>query len=193
MGADDGPVIEDKGRDGGYSQTFGKLPIGIDRFPEGPCLQDFPGLRAGKPHRCSQTDQFIGLGDINPIDIVSPEDGGVKFIPLTLALRPFAQFRGQPAVVCFRSLPERQSQFFGRPFLAGNYLPGIEVQAGVEIIQVQPFFRGVGMEGERPPDDLNLEVPAQFFNTPGTEVAPGSDIIGKDLKDSWHRHTIPPI
>ena len=49
------------------------------------------------------------------------------------------------------------------------------------------------MEGKGPPFDFNLEILPQLFNTPGTEIAPGSDIIGKDLKNLWHRHVISPL
>jgi hypothetical protein len=70
---------------------------------------------------------------------------------------------------------------------------GIEVPAGIEIIQQQPLFRRVGMEGKGPPPDIDLEVLPQLFNTPGTEIAPGSDIIRKDVKNFLRRHTNSPI
>jgi hypothetical protein len=38
------------------------------------------------------------------------------------------------------------------------------------------YFR---VEGESPPADGYIEFLLQFFNTPGNEIAPGSDIIGK--------------
>jgi hypothetical protein len=38
------------------------------------------------------------------------------------------------------------------------------------------------MQGEVHPLDLDLEIPLQFFNTPGTEITPRSNVIGKDLQ-----------
>jgi len=35
------------------------------------------------------------------------------------------------------------------------------------------------MQRKGPPDDLDIKVVLQFFNTPGNEIAPGSDIVGK--------------
>ena len=109
LSSDYGPVIKHKGRDARYSQLSGKVPIGIDRFPEGPRFQDFHGLLVGEPHRFCQPDQLIKLGDIDTVDIISPEDGIVEFIPFPFGLGPLAQFRGEPAVVSLRSLSQGQT------------------------------------------------------------------------------------
>ncbi len=74
-----------------------------------------------------------------------------------------------------------------------RHLAGVKVPAGIELFQTQPIFRSVGMEGKGPPFDFNLEVLPQLFNTPGAEIAPGSDIIGKDMKNFLRRHAISPI
>jgi hypothetical protein len=44
------------------------------------------------------------------------------------------------------------------------------------------------MEGEGPPADGDFELFPQFFNTPGNEIAPGSDIIGKYLQVHVYRY-----
>jgi hypothetical protein len=38
------------------------------------------------------------------------------------------------------------------------------------------------MERESPPANLDIIGIRQFFNTPGNEITPGSDIIGKDFE-----------
>jgi len=38
------------------------------------------------------------------------------------------------------------------------------------------------VKGKGPPSDPDGKILPQPFNTPGTEVAPGSDIIGKDVE-----------
>jgi hypothetical protein len=38
------------------------------------------------------------------------------------------------------------------------------------------------MKWESNPADLDIVVPAEPFNTPGNEVAPGSDVIRKQFK-----------
>jgi hypothetical protein len=48
------------------------------------------------------------------------------------------------------------------------------------------------MKGERPPLDCDFKILSQLFNTPGNEVAPGSDIIGKDFQDRPGFHFSPP-
>jgi hypothetical protein len=44
------------------------------------------------------------------------------------------------------------------------------------------------MKRESPPSDRDIVFPLQFFNTPGNEITPGSDIVGKYFKDwlIWH-------
>ncbi len=162
-------------------------------FPNALVLRTSSASRPGKPHLFGQCDQFVGFGNVAPVDIVGPKNGLMEFFPFPFALRPFAQLGGEPAVVGHRSLPERQPQLRCRPLLAGLHLAGIEIQARIELIQGKPLLRGVGVEGKGLPLDFNLEVLTQLFNTPGTEVAPGSDVIRKDLKNFGRRHVIPPI
>ena len=38
------------------------------------------------------------------------------------------------------------------------------------------------MQGKGNPPDLEIVCLLEFFNTPGNEVAPGSDVIGKDFQ-----------
>ena len=44
------------------------------------------------------------------------------------------------------------------------------------------------MQWETDPLDMNLVLLLQLVNTPGNEVAPRSDIVGKDLQDHLVRH-----
>jgi len=43
------------------------------------------------------------------------------------------------------------------------------------------------MQGEGRPPDVDVECLLQFFNTPGDEVAPGSNVIGKYFQYEWFR------
>ena len=38
------------------------------------------------------------------------------------------------------------------------------------------------MQGEMHPVHVDFVIPLQLFNTPGTEIAPGSNVIGKDFE-----------
>ncbi|CAB1056708.1 hypothetical protein D1BOALGB6SA_1445 [Olavius sp. associated proteobacterium Delta 1] len=44
------------------------------------------------------------------------------------------------------------------------------------------------MQGKSGPPDVYFKLILYFFNTPGDEIAPGSDIIGKNFQDFWIRH-----
>jgi hypothetical protein len=38
------------------------------------------------------------------------------------------------------------------------------------------------MEREVHPPDVDIKIPLQLFNTPGTEVAPGSNVVREDFQ-----------
>jgi hypothetical protein len=38
------------------------------------------------------------------------------------------------------------------------------------------------MQGKRPPGDGDVKIDFELFNTPGTEVAPRSDVVGEDFQ-----------
>jgi hypothetical protein len=49
------------------------------------------------------------------------------------------------------------------------------------------------MKRECPPFNPDLIFFFQFFNTPGNEIAPGSDVVGKDFKNNRIRHVYLPF
>jgi hypothetical protein len=44
------------------------------------------------------------------------------------------------------------------------------------------------MERKSRPANLNFVFMSQSINTHGTEITPGSNVVGKDLKDGCLRH-----
>ena len=51
-----------------------------------------------------------------------------------------------------------------------------------QFIQPASFLRRFGMKREVNVVDVDMIILFQFFNTPGTEIAPGSDKIGINIK-----------
>src|SRR5690606_12066688 len=69
----------------------------------------------------------------------------------------------------------------------------IDIPPGEQRLEALAFLRGFRMQREMDELDLDLEFPLQFFNTPGTEITPGSDVVAEDLKDDRlfrHRFTL---
>jgi hypothetical protein len=56
---------------------------------------------------------------------------------------------------------------------------GIEIEAAArkQVCERQAFRRGSRMQWEVDPFEVDIEVPLQVFNTPGTEIAPGSNEV----------------
>jgi hypothetical protein len=60
-----------------------------------------------------------------------------------------------------------------------------------KVLQGLAFLGGLGVEGEGAETNDYQILLLQFFNTPGNEIAPGSDIIGEEVKLQG-RHRVPP-
>jgi len=68
----------------------------------------------------------------------------------------------------------------------------VESPAGKKILQWEAFGRSIGMQGEKDPVNIDVVVLLQSFNTPGTEITPGSNVIAEDFQCEWLNHG-PPI
>ena len=49
------------------------------------------------------------------------------------------------------------------------------------------------MEGKSDPLDINLVLIFKPVNTPGNEITPGSDVVGKDFENNRVCHALPPF
>jgi hypothetical protein len=136
--------------------------------------------------------KLSAFGDVDSVHKIGAENGMVEFLPPALFLRPLSQFLRQPAVVGFLAVAQGQTRFFRRLPQTGFYLVDAHRSPGKKLFQSQTFFRRFRMKGKRPPLDCDLKILSQFFNTPGNEVAPGSDIIGKNFQNRQGFHFSPP-
>ena len=64
----------------------------------------------------------------------------------------------------------------------------VEPSARKEIFQQQTLCRGIRMQREISPLNTDFEIPFELFNTPGTEIAPRSNEVGKYFQRDWYRH-----
>ena len=117
----------------------------------------------------------------------------MEFITLPFRLRPLGQFLRQTTVKRFFPLTKRQA--FGQTDLSQLILllRDVNTPAGEKIFQQKAFFRGFRMKGKRRPANFDLKFFLQSFYTPGTEIAPGSNIIGKYLQNTCCIHHFPPV
>jgi hypothetical protein len=59
----------------------------------------------------------------------------------------------------------------------GQHLGDIDIAARKKFFKCQALLWGIRMERESGPSNINLEFVLQFFNTPGNEIAPRSNIV----------------
>ena len=60
--------------------------------------------------------------------------------------------------------------------------PVLDPSVTKQLFEALPLLRGFGMQGEMHPLHLHIEIPFQFFNTPGTEVTPRSNVVAKNFQ-----------
>jgi hypothetical protein len=106
----------------------------------------------------------------------------VKFPALTKACRPQTQLLGQAAVVGHGPGAERQAEVARRPLQVHDHGGDFFGSSTKEVFQGLAFLGGFLVEWEGAVANIYLIFLLQFFNTPGNEIAPGSDIIGKDIE-----------
>ena len=96
-----------------------------------------------------------------------------------LGIGPFAQLLGQAAVVGVGTVAIGQIFFVHQAFHAGIHAIQIDAPAREQVFQAAAFLGRFGMQGKMHPLRFNVEIPLQFFNTPGTEITPRSNVIGE--------------
>ncbi len=112
----------------------------------------------------------------------------MKSFAAAAALGPFAQFLRPAAVEGHPAVAERQSQAVCGPAQMGQHGRHVDGPPGKQLFEGPALFRGFGMEGKSRPAHADLEFLLQLFNTPGNEIAPGSDIVGEYFQDIVIRH-----
>jgi hypothetical protein len=105
-----------------------------------------------------------------------------------LVLSPEPELLGQPAVVGSASCPEGQAEICGGTVKMFEYCRNFLRTGFEQILKELAVFRCFGMQRESSPANAYVIFVLQSFNTPGNEITPGSDIIGKDFQFDWLFH-----
>ena len=107
-----------------------------------------------------------------------------------LGIRPLAELLSEPAVVRHRPLAVGQAlRIHARLHLRVHRLD-VDVAPREQIGERFALRRRLGMEREVHPLDLHVVLRLQPLNTHGTEIAPGSDVVGEDPERDGLRHRI---
>jgi hypothetical protein len=106
----------------------------------------------------------------------------VKIILSAFFGGPLGQFLRQATVVGHGAVAEGKFQFGGCLSQMPHHFRYIKRTTGKKLRQAEAFVRGIRMEWKGDPFHLDGIGCLNFFNTPGNEVAPGSNEIGKNLE-----------
>jgi hypothetical protein len=125
----------------------------------------------------------------DPLSKVGPEGRVVEWITLAFAFSPFPQFLGKPAVIGLHTVNERKTRIIRSLFhTVSHHLQVSFAEIREQIFKEGTFFRSLRVQGEGPPADIDRIFLFKPFNTPGNEIAPGSDIIGIYFKYRMRSH-----
>jgi hypothetical protein len=106
----------------------------------------------------------------------------VKLLSLVQGFSPLSQLLSQPAIICSGAHSEGQAAVGCHPFQMVQHGWNSDIPPCKEFFQGQALFRRLWMQGKRDPLHLDIIRLFESFNTPGNEVAPGSDIVGEYLQ-----------
>src|SRR6516165_6070184 len=192
LGADNAIACSHKRRHAGDAVLVRLSPIGIDGIFKTALGQHGTRLLRGQSDRRRELHQYLKVADVARVDEIGLVQGVVEGLTTGLGVGPFAELLSEPAVVGVR--PPAVGQPFGvhQPLHAGIHRLGIDVSPRIKLRHRAAFHRGLGMEREVDQGRVDLERLLQLFNTHGTEIAPGSDVVGKDLQLDRLGHEVPP-
>ena len=114
---------------------------------------------------------------------IGPEYGVVERVRFPVGLGPLGGLLGPARVEAHAALAERQPQAARGLLQPLQHLGDVDAPAGKQFLERDPFGRDLRVQGKRGPANLDLELFFQSFNTPGNEIAPGSDEVREDLQD----------
>jgi hypothetical protein len=97
------------------------------------------------------------------------------------------------AIIGLSALSEGQATRVGDPLKVLQQRWDVNPAACEQFLQRQSVFRRCRMQWKGYPFDFNLVLLPEPVNTPGNEVAPRSNVIGKDLEDDGLSHIFPLI
>ena len=130
----------------------------------------------------------LRIAEVSPLDKVRSIQRAMDRFTTWLAVRPLRQFLSQSAVVRMRSPFVGQPFGIHQAFHACVHNVQVETAPCKQILQNKSFLRRVRMQWEINPLHIDFKIPFQLFNTPGTEIAPRSDKICKDLQCDRFAH-----
>ena len=133
--------------------------------------------------------EHLGPRDVARLDEVGAEQRVVDRLAAGLRVRPLAELLGQAAVVRHRALAVRQAlRRPCAPSSARAWPGGRRCVPANRSASDAALRRRLRVEREVHPLDLHAVLSSELLNTHGTEIAPGSDVVGEDLHRHWLGH-----
>lgn len=188
MSAHEFLAIGGKGGHSRHALSPGLCPIGIDLIAEAPFLEYFASDNGGQSDRFSQRDEQAKIPDILSVHEIGSEQSVVDCLTSGLSFRPRAQLLGQAAVVGVGPHTVGQALLIRQAFEARIHGADVPATSGKHVFQRPPFGGRFRMQGKVHPADGDIKCLFQSFNTPGTEVTPGSDVVAEDFEGDGCSH-----
>src|SRR5262249_24690387 len=159
----------------------GPLPVRIHSIFVTPRYEYLACFRDGRAHGFGYLDQRVDGPNVFALHKIGLKQRLVDAGAVGLCAGPGAEFLSQTAVVRVRALAVWQPLLGHKPTHARLHSGTVYVAAGEQRFQRDALLRRVRMQGEMRPDELQIIGGPKSLNTPRTEVAPGSNVIGENF------------
>lgn len=158
------------------------LPIRIHGGRERALLDHLAGARGIKARRVGYLNEHVGIAYVATVHEVRAKQRVMKGLATGLGIGPLPEFLGQPAVERVGAPAVGQPLLVHERFHSDVHGIQIDLAAGKQRLDGDALLGGFRMQREMNPSNPEVEALLQLFNTPGTEVAPGSYVVAEDLQ-----------
>ncbi len=169
-----------------------RQPNFVYGFSKAACCQNIAGFVSRQTESHGNRNQVVELREIHAVDKVRLESGSMDVSIRLLRYDPLGHFLRAATVERHRPVSVRQT-FLGHQlnhpiFYCGN----VDVPTCKQFFQRHSLVGSVRMEREMHEPNVNLIVRPEPFNTHGTEIAPGSDVVGVNFQQKRVCHRVSP-
>jgi len=161
-------------------------PIVIDGIFKGSAGQHIRGFIRGQAVFLGNLGEDVGATDIFDVDKVGAKQSIGDLLRLVFGLGPFRQLLSKTAVIGPAAL-----DIIGQAFAVHVYFHAV-ISGDHFIAALGALFGSFRVERELGKLDRQVVIGFEFLDTPGDEITPGSNEIGKDFKNERIRHDRPP-
>src|SRR3989304_1241022 len=181
----------DEGRHAGDAVAARFFPVRVHLRAMAAGFDDLLRFVAGKADAFGDFDQRRGIAEVAAVHEIGAKERVMDSLAARHWVRPAPELLREAPVVGHGAVAVRKA--LGVHALSHRRLHGLDVVAapGEQVREAAPFGRRLRVQREMHPLHAHAVLLPEPLNTHGTEIAPGSDVVGEDFEDEGFAHGPP--